>query len=50
MRRQKEIFLEKLAFHIRHVLLRQALAQCPGTLVVVVSIFGVLLQAAERIR
>lgn len=38
MGKQKDI-LEKLAetFQIRHVLLRQALAECLGTLILVVS-------------
>lgn len=40
MGKQKEV-LEKLAedFQIRHVLLRQALAECLGTLILVVSMF-----------
>lgn len=52
MGRQKEI-LEKLAqtFQIRHVLIRQGLAECLGTLVLVVSKenFLCIMLAAEGI-
>ncbi|XP_047425063.1 aquaporin-3-like [Mugil cephalus] len=45
MRRQREI-LEKLAatFHIRHALLRQALAECLGTLILVMFGCGAVAQ------
>lgn len=41
MGRQK-VYLDKLArfFQIRHLLLRQALAECLGTLILVVSVCG----------
>lgn len=52
MGRQRDI-LEKLAgtFQIRHALLRQALAECLGTLILVVSkeCFASLPQRAEWI-
>lgn len=52
MGKQRDI-LEKLAgtFQIRHVLLRQALAECLGTLILVVSedYFASLLQRTEWI-
>lgn len=52
MGKQRDI-LEKLAgaFQIQHVLLRQALAECLGTLILVVSTeyFASLLQHAEWI-
>ncbi len=52
MGKQKDI-LEKLAetFEIRHVLLRQALAECLGTLILVVSkdASASILQGAEWI-